>query len=192
MSLLLTSGPIVEPVSLAEARAHLRIDTTDEDAYIASLITTSRLHIETALDVALMRQQWSLFLDTWPAARPLTLPLRPVMSLDAVRTFSPSGEPTTYEPDGFELDAVSSPARLYRKPQTRFTGPFRTANAIEIAFTAGFGSIPADVPAPLRQALLLLLAHWYEHREIVADDTAKTRVPDTISALLAPYRSVRL
>lgn len=192
MSLLLTSGPLVEPVSLAEARAHLRIDTTDEDAYIASLITTSRLHIETALDVALVRQQWSLFLDAWPAARPLTLPLRPVIALDAVRTFSSQGEPTTYEPDAFELDAVSSPARLYRKPQTRLAGPFRTANAIEIAFTAGYGSAAADVPAPMRQALLLLIAHWYEHREIVADHATATRVPDTISSLLAPYRSVRL
>jgi uncharacterized phiE125 gp8 family phage protein len=192
MSLLLTSGPTVEPVSLAEARAHLRIDTTDEDAYIASLVTTSRMHIETALDIALLHQQWSLFLDTWPAARPLLLPLRPVVSVDAVRTFSPAGEPTTYEPGGFELDAVSSPSRLYRRPQTRFTGPFRTANAIEIAFTAGFGPAPADVPAPLRQALLLLIAHWYEHREIVSDTSATTRVPDTVSALLAPYRSVRL
>jgi uncharacterized phiE125 gp8 family phage protein len=70
--------------------------------------------------------------------------------------------------------------------------PGLSALGIEIAFTAGYGNVASAVPAPLRQALLLLVAHWYEHREPVHIGGAVVAVPDTIASLLAPYRMVRL
>ena len=70
--------------------------------------------------------------------------------------------------------------------------PGRTANGIEIAFVAGYGDAAADVPAPIRQAILLLVAHWHEHREPVEIGAAKPPCPSTVSELLQPYRWVRL
>lgn len=66
MPLILTDGPAVEPVTLAEAKAHLRVDGTAEDTLIGSLIVTSRLHVEAAMGLALVTQSWSVFLDAWP------------------------------------------------------------------------------------------------------------------------------
>ncbi len=66
MPLILTAGPSVEPVSLAEAKAHCRVDGTAEDTLIASLIVAARMHVERALDAALIAQGWSLYLDGWP------------------------------------------------------------------------------------------------------------------------------
>jgi uncharacterized phiE125 gp8 family phage protein len=70
--------------------------------------------------------------------------------------------------------------------------PGQAANGIEIDFTAGYGDAAADVPAPMRQALLLLVAHWYEHRcpiEVGAPDMV---IPAVVSDLLAPYRVPRI
>ena len=70
--------------------------------------------------------------------------------------------------------------------------PGRIANGIEVAFTAGFGDAAADVPAPIRQAILLLIAHWYEHRTPLEIGAQAQPVPDMVGELLGPYRSPRL
>ncbi|MFN3744474.1 MAG: head-tail connector protein [Hyphomicrobiaceae bacterium] len=192
MASILRSGPAVEPVSLAEAKVHLRIDTNAEDTLIQSLIMTSRLHIEAALDLALITQSWRLHLHRWPRARSLNLPLRPVQSLTAVKVFDDDGDSQTLDIATFILDGSANPARLILSGSGSLPLPGRPANGIEIDFVAGFGDAPSDVPHPIRQALLLLTAHWYENREPVEIGAAATVIPGTVSDLLAPYRQRRL
>ena len=87
MALVLTSGPGVEPITLAEAKAHLRIDGSVEDTLILSLVITSRLHIEAALGLALITQGWSYFIDAWAdmnAAHLLLLERHPEIRADPV------------------------------------------------------------------------------------------------------------
>ena len=79
-----------------------------------------------------------------------------------------------------------------RQAALAWPAPKRIANGIEIAFTAGYGEAVADVPAPIRQAVLLLVAHWYEHREPIEIGAAHTRIPHMVSELLQPYRPVRV
>jgi uncharacterized phiE125 gp8 family phage protein len=192
MPLVLTDGPAVEPVTLAEAKAHLRVDSTAEDTLVASLIITSRLHVEAAVGLALITQSWSYFLDGWPPGPALKLPLRPVQTIDAVRLYDESAVVTTVPPETYLLDGSNAPARLVRQGATVWPAPGRVANGIEIAFTAGYGDTAADVPAPVRQAILLLLAHWYEHRTPFEVGAAAQPVPGMVSELLGPYRSLRL
>ena len=61
-----TSPPATEPVSLAEAKAHLRVTHNDDDAYITTLIKTARQGIEAQTGLGLISQGWSVFLDDWP------------------------------------------------------------------------------------------------------------------------------
>ena len=191
MPLVLTAGPAVEPVTLAEAKAHLRVDGTAEDTLIASLIVTSRLHVEAALGLALITQSWSYFLDAWPRGPELALPLRPVQSIAAVRSTPPTSPSPSSPADTYLLDGAGAPAAP-RAPAARSPGPTpgRIANGIEIAFTAGYGDAAADVPAPIRQAILLLVAHWYEHREPHRHRPPAATRPcrPMVSDLLAPYR----
>lgn len=191
MALVLTAAPAVEPATVAEAKAHLRIDHAGEDALISSLIVTSRLHIEAALGLALITQSWSWRLDAWPEAATAPLPIRPIQSIDAVAVTDAGGSVRVLDSSRYLADGASIPARLVSAggPWPR---PGLAAQGIEIAFTAGYGSTPADVPPPIRQALLMLVAHWYEHREPALIGETASRVPDTISALLGPYRWVRL
>ena len=190
MALVMTGAPALEPVTVAEAKAHLRVDGSAEDALIASLILTSRLHIETALGLALITQSWRLQLDFWPDKRDVDLPLRPLQSVDEVRVLDAAGTPAIIAPSLYLIDVASAPPRLVRR--TALPQPGQVARGIEIDLTAGYGAAADDVPAPLRQALLLLVAHWYEHRdpiEIGAEDMA---IPSVVSELLAPFKVVRL
>ena len=192
MALVLTSGPAVEPVSLAEAKAHLRIDGSAEDTLISSLIITSRLHIEAALGLALITQSWSYFLDAWPEGPELALPLRPIQSISAVKLYAADESVTVVPADTYLLDGAATPTRLVRRAGLPWPIPSRAANGIEIALVAGYGDAAADVPAPIRQAILLLVAHWHEHREPIAIGAPSAPVPSMVSELLQPYRRVRL
>ena len=192
MALVLTSGPAIEPVTLAEAKAHLRVDGSAEDTLIGSLIITSRLYIEAALGLALITQSWSSFLDAWPPGNQLALPLRPVQSIAAVKLYAADESVATVSADTYQLDGAAVPARLVRRGNLTWPKPSRAANGIEIAFVAGYGDAAADVPAPIRQAILLLVAHWHEHREPVAIGETDASAPSMVSDLLQPYRWVRL
>jgi uncharacterized phiE125 gp8 family phage protein len=191
MALVMTSGPSLEPVTVSEAKAHLRLDSAAEDLLIASLILTSRLHIETALGLALISQAWTVTFDGWPGGDAVALPLRPVQSIEEVRVRDASGDAAVLDPASYALDGQGVPARfiwrgaVWPAPQQKLCG-------IEIDAVAGFGDAAADVPEPIRHAVLLLVAHWYERRDPIEIGATGTAIPRPVSELLAPYRAVRL
>lgn len=192
MATTLLDGPTVEPITLAEAKAHLRVDTNAEDTLIQSLVTASRLHIEAALDLALITQAWRAFRDTWPKSRTLDLPLRPVQNLTAVRIRLADDTVQELDTDAFILDGTAIPARLVWRGTGTAPASARAASGIEIDFIAGYGDAPSDVPQPIRHALLLLTAHWYENREPAEIGAASPALPAAISELLSPYRWRRI
>jgi uncharacterized phiE125 gp8 family phage protein len=192
MANILLTGPSVEPITLTDAKLHLRVDTSAQDTLIQSLIMASRLHIEAALDLALITQSWRLRLDSWPRSGTLVLPLRPVEELTAVRVHVDDDTIETLDVDDFILDGTPNPARVvWRGTGTAPVSPI-AANGIEIDLVAGYGDAPSDVPQPIRQALLLLVAHWYENREPVEIGATATVIPGSVSSLLSLYRRRRL
>ncbi|WP_181704334.1 head-tail connector protein [Chthonobacter albigriseus] len=179
-------APLIEPVSLAELKDHLRIDHAEEDAVLITLTVVARAAIERLARKAMITQTFRLFLDAWPESGVVSLPHAPVQSVPAVRVFA-GGSMQTLDLAGFQLDAVSDPARLVAlgtAPQ-----PERPIAGIEVDMVVGFGSAAADVPAPLRQAVKLLAARWYENR---GDGPGSVDIPDEILAIAADYRTRRL
>ncbi len=191
MSLVLKTPPALEPITLVEAKTHLRLDVTAEDAYVAALITTARLQVESALSIALLHQTWSYLLDAWPQSPIIPLPLSPIAQLVSIKSYDANDSPTTHAPGNFQLDGTASPPRLLQKA-IPVTTALRAMNAIEISFVAGFGATPAAVPAPIRHALLMLVAHWYENRDVVDIEQTSAKIPNPISTLLMPWRQSRL
>lgn len=191
MALVMTSGPAAEPVTVAEAKAHLRIDHNAEDVLIGSLILTSRLHIEAALGIALISQGWRLLLDRWPSGTIVRVPLRPLIAVQEIRVRAADGPPAVVAALEYAVDAASAEPRIIRVaakwPETGLA-----AHGIEIDLVAGFGTAASDVPQPIRQAVLLLVAHWYEHRDPIEIGSEATAIPMGISELLAPWRRARL
>ena len=187
MALVMTSGPASEPVTVAEAKAHMRIDGTVEDVLIASLIVTSRLHV----DLALINQSWTLILDRWPPGPEVDIPLAPLQAVNAVKVKNSAGVPSTVSPTNYLVDLASKPPRIVWNNAAR-ADPGVPAGGIEIEFAAGFGASAANVPAPLKHAVLMLTAHWYEHRDANEIGASAARIPDAISDLIQPFRKIRL
>jgi len=191
MPLVLTAAPEREPVSVSEAKQYLRIDTAIEDPVVASMILAARLHIEGALDIAMVTQSWTLVLDCWPEDGRVSIPLGPLKSVDSVKVYDPEDAAQTVSPETYVVDLSSLRPRLVRNTGAVWPTPGRPANGIEIALTAGYGDTPDKVPAPIRQAVLMLAAHWYEQREPVVFETPD-ELPHGVADLLKPYRQVRL
>lgn len=192
MALIRTSAPLVPPITLTDAKAHLRVDGADEDALITSLIETATAHVERGFGLALITQGVTIIRDAWPDSWLVELPLTPVQAVASVTTFEADGGSFVFDAGHWFADTVSHPPRIVLHGTAPWPKPGRRANGIEIAVTAGFGDAPSDVPEPIRQALLLLVAHWFERREPVVLEDEPHEMPATVSALLASYKPVRL
>jgi len=192
MTSFLLEGPAAEPVTLAEAKAFLKLDSGDEDALVSTLVTAARLHVEGATGRALISQSWRLVLDRWPVSRTIRLAVGPLIGLTAITAYDEDGEPETLPLTGVLWDATASPALVFLPPGFGATNPVRARRGIEIDFTAGYGTEPDDVPATLRQAMLTLIAYWFENRDTVVIAGSGAVIPAGLDLMLGPYRSLRL
>lgn len=186
---ILTMPPALEPVTLVEAKAFLRVETALEDDLISALAVAARLIVEAQAGRMLIQQRWRLVLDRWPAQGRLRLPLSPLIGVAAVRVFDGQGQPSTLAPGLVTASPTQDPPELVMT--TPLPPPGRSEGGIEIEVDVGFGPAPADVPQPLRQAILRLVARWFEHRSDLAMGPAP-ELPAEVAALVRPYRRARL
>jgi len=188
MTSYLLAGPAEEPVSLAEARAFLKADADNEDALITTLIGAARLHVEGVTGKALLAQSWRIVLDAWPESRAIRLPVTPLLSVTAITATDRNGASHELALGPFlaDGDRLLVPRSVPGMPM------LQERQGIEIDYVAGFGLEPEDVPADLRQAMLGLVAHWFEHRDAVLIAGSGAVVPSGFDRLVAAHKRVRL
>lgn len=191
MTLTRLSGPVLEPISLAEAKSHLRIDTSDEDSIILALISAARLHVERVTRKITIHQNWRLYVDDLPTTKTVLLPISPISQISAVTFYDAQGNPSVLDAASYIVDLTSYPARLKFNGSVPFTS-LREFNGIEIDLVAGYGATTIDVPSDLKQAILLLVAHWFENRSAVTDVASYAPIPSGVQELLQPFRTVSL
>jgi uncharacterized phiE125 gp8 family phage protein len=184
MPLQLIAPPATEPVTLAEAKAHLKLDTTDDDALIGTLIAAARSKAEWNTGRAFITQSWTLALDTWPCDGVFEIPFPPLQSVTSVTTYALDDTATVLDPATYQVDMVS--ARLALKASASPPVNLRALNAVQIVFTAGYGGGESDVPTLIREAILEIVADLYVNRGDVGE------IPLAAVALLAPYRIINL
>ena len=170
--LKLITAPAVEPVSSAEAKLHCRIDTSADDTLITMLITTARRTVEADSGRAMITQTWELVLDAFPTKTSIKLPLPPLQSITHIKYYTnatPSVE-ATFASTNY-LVSVDDPygGLIVLKDSASWpsiTDPLEKG-AVRIRFICGYG-LAVAVPETYKQAMLLLIGHWYENREAIA------------------------
>jgi len=185
MSVKLFLPPSEEPVSLAEARAHLRLESGEDD-YLADLITASRRHCESFQGRAYVTQTWDLYLDAFPGGC-IKVPLPPLQSVTFIKYKDSAGVLQTLAASDYVVDAYSEPGLIFLAYGKSWPSTYPEANAVQIRFAAGYGAAAA-VPQEMKHAILLKLADLYEHRG--GDEGIDKNVMEAVESLLWPDRIV--
>lgn len=160
MTTVVISPPAEEPISLATAKLHLRVDSSDDDALINALIATARRQAEQETRRYLITQTLERTLDAFPCA--LILP--PLQSVSSIKYLDAAGVLQTLAAEQYVVDALSAPARISRAESVDWPTTRAQHNAVTIRFVAGYGAAAA-VPETIKQWMLLQIGHWYANRE---------------------------
>lgn len=182
-SLTLHTPPVVEPVSLAEAKVQCRVDTSDDDAYISSLIATARMYVEGVLDISIMPQTLEARYDTFPLWE-IILPRPPMAAGTVTVTYRNEAGATnsiTSAASEFQVDVYATPGRIYPNYQDVWPAVRGDENSVTVRWQAGYAG---SVPATIKHLILLLVAHWYETRQPVSQGS-QMPIPNTFDTLLA-------
>ncbi|GGF82818.1 head-tail connector protein [Mameliella alba] len=184
----LLTEPAAEVMTSADPilRAQLRLEEgeTEEDALIDALAVSARMHVERYARIGLLPQTWRLTLGYWPACA-LAFPRAPVRSVEAVRYTQSDGSQAVLDPADYELTKAGPTAGL--APAFGKSWPaIPHRGRVEIDFSLGYDDAAA-IPAPIKQAIRLEVAHLFANREAVAQG-GLAPIPLGVADLLAPYR----
>lgn len=199
MPLTLVTAPAAEPVTLAEAKAHLRVTDANSDALIAGLVSAAVSHLDGAggiLGRALVRQTWTLTLADFPGVcGRIVLPLPPLASVGSVTYVDSAGATQTLASSKYQV-VVNGTQPGWIRPVHDESWPDvqeDTDEAVTVTFVAGYApgsGSPVDhaesVPTAAKQAILLLVRHWYDNPSAVVTGTIATELPLSVERLLSP------
>ena len=188
MPLKRTVPPTTEPVTLAMAKAHLRVDDNEEDPLIAQVIEAAREWCEDFQRRSFCSQTWRLTLDEFPSCDVIELPRPPLASVSSITYVDSDGATQTLSSGDYTVDTDSEPGRVILGYDESWPSTRDVPNAVTITYVAGYGANDSFVPAKVKQAMLLLIGHWFENREDILTGTISKQIEKGAEALLWPQR----
>lgn len=183
--LINTSVSITEPVSLAEAKAHLRIDHSDDDAYITALISVARQQAESLCNRVIAEQTFTVTYDQF--SNLIRLPVDPVSSVDTFSYIDQNGDTQILVADT-DYHFSNLPFEPVLVPPYSSWWPFAGSGyeKVSIAFTAGWAD--GEVPLSIKQAIMIILGTLYcDRKDVSTAPSGLHAVPFSARALLGPY-----
>lgn len=194
---------------LADMKDHLRVDHSDTDAEIHGLIQAATRWIEAEADLHILERTSAIWLNEWRGepnqnapwwdgardgpvslldgdTRRIALPLRPLLSVEAVDTFDQDG--TVHNLDARAFHAQKGLEPFLVRMGAAWPRPGRVADGIRITVRSGFGDTPNTVPADIGQAIKIAAAHLFTHK----GDDGDANLPAAAMRLIAPYKRRRL
>ena len=188
--LVLKTGPTSTAISLAEAKAFLRVDSDydDDNTYITSLINVATQVVEEFTRRRLITQTYNIFYDEFPPY--IDLQVGDVASVTHVKYYDANNSLQTLAASNYDVDTKVRPGRIYQSNTGDFPNTYERPNAIEVEFVVG--SAASDVPAPIVQAMYIVIGRYYENRQDVVTGTIASELPLMVDHLLTPYRLLEL
>ena len=198
-SVVNTVAPAAEPVTVAEAKAHLNVTHSDDDTLIDALVTAAREACEHLTNRAFIYSTWELRLDGFPCEE-IIVPKPPLISVVSIEYVDQAGDTQTWAAANYQVDTKGEPGRI--RPAYGATWPVTRdqLNAVTVTYRAGYAPIevgsPTDfsgnVPKSLKQAVLLTVGDLWAHKEtVIAGPGAQAvEVPKVAQLLLGPHKVI--
>lgn len=162
---------------------------TTDDPYLLGLIESARHYVERYTHRALITQSWVWTAECFPYSGEIILPNPPIISVEAVKYLDADGTLQTWDAENYVVSLTDDRGRI--RPAYGVTWPdtYSHPDAVRVEFTVGYGSAASNVPAPIRHAMQLLVATWYNQREEEIIGTISKRSEAGADMLLHPYVS---
>jgi len=195
-----TAAPAITPVSLADLKASLRVDHSDDDAVIGALLAAAVNHFDGwtgILGRCLVEQTWRQDFGCFTDC--LRLPLAPVLTVESVTYFDGENAQQTLAASVYGLFSDARGPYVGLKPDQSWPGSYSRRDAVSVTFKAGYATtpaVPADpgpeapeqstVPDPIKLAIIMHVKSNYDP----LDPTVRDSYQRAIDALVAPFRRV--
>lgn len=199
------AAPATEPLTVAEAKAHLRLEHAGDDDLVSRILTAAREDAEAFLSQTLVSTTLDVYWDHFPGQGDdlrggpgyaeqdryaLVVPRSPLVSVTHLKYTNTAGTLTTLTSGAdYTVDAVSNPGRIVPYFGTSWPTARAVPNAVTARVVCGYGAA-ASVPSSIKSAILLIVGALYEHREEFVTGTIVTRIPTSAESLLWKYRSL--
>lgn len=185
-----TGAPATEPVTLAEAKAHLRVTESDDDTYITTLTEAAREYCENYVKRQFVTATYTLTMDAFPlSGGAIQIPRPPLQSVTSITYTDTAGDGQTWSSTEYSVDAPGAwVGRVVEANSESYPSTLDELASVVVTFVAGYGAAAA-VPSALKQAILILVSHWYCNREpVVIGTIVSGEIPFTVTALLNTYK----
>jgi uncharacterized phiE125 gp8 family phage protein len=220
MALKIKTPPVVEPITLAEAKSYLRITNSNDDAFITALISGVRRRCEEYTQRSLITQTWTLWRDRLLERNcrnaeqggdlpvnydprldeALDLPRPPLQSVSFMNSYAVDNSASQFSTSNYFVDTASEPGRICLNTGAIWPVQGRRFNCYEIEFVAGYGSTGTSVPDDLKQGMFFLLKTLYADKsKMYESDEPRSltgvndkSLPEIIKGLWNPYRVIHL
>lgn len=182
-------APDIPDTLLSEAKAQARVTTSSEDSLIDLYVAAAVRRIEKETRRAIVSREFLLALDDFPCSDEIVIPVGQLSAVESVEYLDGDGVLTEWADTNYTVGTVGPRGRIVKG--LGVTWPFvqsSVAEAVQITFTAGYGTDEADIPEELRLCILFLAAHWYNTREPINVGNIVTPLPLTFDYALDPYR----
>jgi len=188
-STTVTTAPAVQPITLAEAKDYAKIEISDDDQLVNSLIKSARLYVENFTRRALNTQTITMKID-W--CFPNVIELLPDTQSVTAASFTyvdSNGDITQVPTATYTVDTVSDPGRIYLAFNQTWPTVRMQRQAISVVFVAGYGDAGTDIPEDIRTAVKMMVTYHYETRQphMLTIGGVPVNMPKTVDTLLLPY-----
>ena len=184
--LQLITPPNAEPLELEAAKQQVRVEDLETafDQELGDLIGTAREVFEAQTGRQLITARWDLVLDRFPRQRLLPIPKPPLQQVVSIKYFDTDGNEQTFDAANYDVSIDSSgPGRVALKPSQSWPTTESRIDAVKIRFDAGYSDDSAGIPWMPKQALKLLVGHWFRNHED-ADERNLTEIPHGAQTLM--------
>ena len=179
LGLVQKTEPSDYPVSLDEAREHLKIPSEDtgENSLLHLMIQAATDTAEKVTRRCLLSRSYELGLDSFPSGREIELPKPPLVSVTSIKYLDGDGNEQTLSSTAYTVDTGTKPGRIWLNEDETWPNTYDVPRAVYITYTAGHASASV-VPATIRMAILLMVGHWFENREAVVVGPTGLRIKE--------------